>query len=165
MFPLAKMIVMGKTKCLPMVKGATVKRAIINFDGASKGNPGAAGWGFVIRDTPDGPIIHRGCGEMGKATNNEAEYEGCIRALEKAKSEGYTEVLVRGDSALIIGQVSGGWKVKSPNLMPYHTRALIAYQSFPDRAMEKVPRKYNGDADALAVAAATATATATATTD
>lgn len=130
------------------------KCAIINFDGASKRNPGPAGWGYVIREVDGDSILFQDNGSMGVATNNEAEYEGCIQGMQKAKDLDYTEIWVRGDSNLVCSQVTKGWKVKAKNLIPYHSRAFNLYYSFDRKRFDYVPRANNADADALASAAA-----------
>ena len=124
------------------------------FDGLCDPNPGGvATYGFVIRK--DGKKIHEGHGLAGKpkspqATNNVAEYTGLIKALEwllDQKSSG--PIVVRGDSDLIIKQVKGEYKVKSPLLAPLHGQAVDLVEQLPGTRLEWIPRERNADADRL----------------
>jgi len=124
------------------------------FDGLCEPNPGGvATFGFVIKR--DGKKIHEGHGLAGtpktpQATNNVAEYTGLIRALEWLRSQKIKEpVVVRGDSDLIIKQVRGEYKVKSPLLAPLHGQATALMEKLPDVTLEWVARERNADADRL----------------
>src|SRR5205814_7292366 len=87
----------------------------IEFDGGSRGNPGPAGIGVVLRAEDGTPLVTLGR-FIGKATNNVAEYRALIAALEKAKELGARRIIVRGDSELIIRQMNGEYRVKNPDL-------------------------------------------------
>ncbi|KAG8477258.1 hypothetical protein CXB51_030397 [Gossypium anomalum] len=89
---------------------------IIEFDGASKGNPGPAGAGAVLR-TEDGRVVCRLCEGVGIATNNVAEYRAAILGMKYALRKGFKHVRVQGDSNLVCMQVQGRWKIKSQNLV------------------------------------------------
>ncbi|MFO7833474.1 MAG: ribonuclease HI family protein, partial [Halohasta sp.] len=89
-------------------------RAHVYFDGASRGNPGPAAVGWVLV-TSDG-IAADGNARIGETTNNDAEYQALIRALEAARDYGLDEVDVRGDSELIVKQVRGEWNTNEPTL-------------------------------------------------
>ena len=124
------------------------------FDGLCDPNPGGvATYGFVIRK--DGKKLHEGHGLAGKpkspqATNNVAEYTGLIKALEWLLDQKISgPVAVRGDSDLIIRQVKGEYKVKSPLLAPLHRQAVDLFEQFPDARLEWIPRERNADADRL----------------
>ena len=119
------------------------------FDGASRGNPGKAAYGFVIKDA-GGSTVRYGNGYLGVATNNEAEYEGLIHGLVDAINQKYDKVEIHGDSMLVCKQVLGEWKVKAPNLVPYRTHALKLYNMIPEASISQVPRSENSEADALA---------------
>ncbi|MEL7238995.1 MAG: reverse transcriptase-like protein, partial [Planctomycetota bacterium] len=83
-------------------------QVVMEFDGGSRGNPGPAGFGCVVRSADDDetPIATHGR-FIGSATNNVAEYSGLIFGLETAKTLGATQILVRGDSELVIKQMKG----------------------------------------------------------
>lgn len=124
------------------------------FDGLCDPNPGGvATYGFVVRK--DGKKLQEGHGLAGKpkspqATNNVAEYTGLIKALEWLLDQKISgPVVVRGDSDLIIRQVKGEYKVKSPLLAPLHRQAVDLLDQLPDVRLEWIPRERNADADRL----------------
>ncbi|MFB6124738.1 MAG: ribonuclease HI [Halanaeroarchaeum sp.] len=118
------------------------------FDGASRGNPGPAAVGWVLVDG-DG-IVADGGETIGRATNNQAEYDALIRVLEVADRYGYDEVELRGDSQLIVKQVKGAWNTNDPELREkrVHVHELLA--NFADWSIAHVPREVNERADDLA---------------
>lgn len=129
---------------------------VVHFDGLCQPkNPGGiATYGFVV--FRDGRRIHEGRGIAGtpytpSSTNNVAEYTGVVKALEYLADQKLSEdaVIVRGDSELVIKQLNGEYKVKSPNLALLHARARELFLRFPDLKFEWVPREKNRDADAL----------------
>ncbi|KAF5741042.1 hypothetical protein HS088_TW10G00037 [Tripterygium wilfordii] len=91
------------------------RSCILEFDGASKGNPGPAGAGAVLRAN-DGSVICRLREGLGTATNNVAEYRAMILGLKYALKKGYQSICVQGDSKLVCMQIQGLWKVKHENL-------------------------------------------------
>ena len=104
---------------------------VLRFDGGSRGNPGTAGCGMVLYDTNDGAEIWSGYQYLGEEnTNNEAEYMGLITGLQCAKSLGIQNIVVQGDSQLILRQLEGRYKVKSPNLKVYYEEALSVSREF-----------------------------------
>ena len=127
---------------------------VIHFDGSCNPNPGGVcRYGFVA--WRDQVRIHEGRGiaaERGAgATNNVAEYTGCIRALEWALTQKIQEpVVVRGDSELVLRQLKGEYKVRSPLLAPLYWRARELFMQLPSLRFEWVPREQNADADRLA---------------
>ncbi len=120
-------------------------RAHVYFDGASRGNPGPAAVGWVIV-TSDG-IVAEGGERIGEATNNRAEYEALVRALEVAADYGFDEVEVRGDSELIVRQVRGEYSVTDPGLREYRVRVRELLDSFGEWSLSHVPREINDRAD------------------
>ncbi|ONI32575.1 hypothetical protein PRUPE_1G373800 [Prunus persica] len=88
---------------------------ILMFDGASKGNPGLAGAGAVLR-ADDGSLICKVREGLGIATNNVAEYRAVILGLKCALRKGFSKIVVQGDSKLVCMQVQGLWKVKNQNM-------------------------------------------------
>jgi ribonuclease HI len=123
-------------------------RVHVYFDGASRGNPGPAAVGYVLVDG-DG-IVEEGGETIGRATNNQAEYEALIRGLEVAANYGYDEVEIRGDSQLIVKQVTGAWQTNDPTLREYRVRVHELLQEFADYSLTHVPRETNDRADDLA---------------
>src|SRR3954453_4014988 len=85
----------------------------LQFDGGSRGNPGPAGIGVVIRAADGTPLVTLGR-YIGRATNNVAEYQALIIALQQARKLGAKKILIRGDSELIIKQMRGEYRVKHP---------------------------------------------------
>ena len=117
-------------------------------DGASRGNPGPAGFGvFMTRD--DGEIIEI-CGYLGTTTNNVAEYAGLLEALAVASTEGATEVEVISDSLLLVQQMLGKYRVKHPNLVPLHEKARRLARNFRRFSIRHTLRAGNKEADRLA---------------
>lgn len=123
-------------------------RAHVYFDGACRGNPGPAAVGYVIV-SGDG-IVAEGGETIGRTTNNQAEYEALIRALEAADRYGFEEVEVRGDSQLIVKQVKGAWKTNDPELRERRVRVRELLERFDDWSLSHVPREINDRADELA---------------
>jgi ribonuclease HI len=123
-------------------------RAHVYFDGASRGNPGPAAVGYAIV-TSDG-IVAEGSERIGETTNNRAEYEALVRALEVARDHGFDEVDVRGDSELVVRQVRGEWQTNSPALRERRVRARELLKEFDRWSLEHVPREINDRADSLA---------------
>ncbi|WP_254524053.1 ribonuclease HI [Natrinema caseinilyticum] len=123
-------------------------RAHVYFDGACRGNPGPAAIGWVIV-TGDG-IAAEGSDTIGRATNNQAEYEALIAALETARDFGYDEVHVRGDSELIVKQVRGEYDTNNPELREKRVTVHELLAAFDEWTIEHVPREINDRADDLA---------------
>jgi len=118
------------------------------FDGASRGNPGPASVGYVLVD--DSGIVTEGGETIGTATNNQAEYEALIRAVEVARDYGFDDVHIRGDSELIVKQVRGEWDTNDPELRENRIRVRELLTEFDDWQIEHVPREINDRADQLA---------------
>ena len=125
---------------------------VANVDGASRGNPGPASYAVILRG-PDGATRFEAGKYIGRATNNVAEYYGLITALDFAAAQGIDRLLVRSDSELLVRQMQGRYKVKSPDLRPLYERARKLARGFAYFAMEHVPREQNRKADELANAA------------
>lgn len=118
-------------------------------DGASRGNPGPASYAVILRG-PDGATRFEAGKYIGRATNNVAEYYGLITALDYAAAQGIERLLVRSDSELLVRQMQGRYKVKSPDLRPLYERARKQAHGFAYFAIEHVPREQNREADELA---------------
>ena len=117
-------------------------------DGGSRGNPGRAACAAIICDG-DGEELLRRYRMIGRATNNVAEYEGVLLALEMCAELGAREVRLRIDSELVVRQIEGRYKVKHPDLKPYHARVLAAAGRFEAFSVAHVRRKDNAEADRL----------------
>ena len=122
---------------------------VANVDGASRGNPGPASYAVVLRG-PDGNKEFEIGKYVGRTTNNVAEYYGLIAALDYATSHGIERLRVQSDSELMVRQMQGRYKVKSPELKPLHERAQKMARGLTFFAIEHVMRERNSDADALA---------------
>jgi ribonuclease HI len=131
----------------PVPGSAAVYRA--NIDGGSRGNPGPASYGVVIRD-PRGQVVAKLKKYIGRSTNNVAEYYGLIAALDYAQQHGIRALRVESDSELLVRQMRGQYKVKSPELRPLFERARKMAQTFDSFKIEHVYREQNAEADALA---------------
>ncbi|MFB6138282.1 MAG: ribonuclease HI, partial [Halobacteriaceae archaeon] len=118
------------------------------FDGASRGNPGPAAIGWVLV-SGDG-IVAEGAERIGRATNNQAEYEALLRVLEVAREYGYDEIELRGDSQLVVEQVRGAWDTNDPTLRELRVSAREHLAAFDDWSITHVPREVNDRADELA---------------
>jgi probable phosphoglycerate mutase len=122
---------------------------IANIDGASRGNPGPASYAVVIRD-PSGKAILELAKNIGRETNNVAEYYALLAALDYATSHNISSLRIRSDSELLVRQMQGRYKVKSADLKPLHERASKMAKQLGYFAIEHVRRELNRDADALA---------------
>ncbi len=122
------------------------------IDGASRGNPGPASYAVILQG-PDGKVLLELEKYFGRATNNVAEYNGLIHALDAAATRGIKRLRVRSDSELLVRQMEGRYKVKSGDLKPLHERAHKLARGFEWFAIEYIPREENRHADRLANAA------------
>ena len=118
-------------------------------DGASKGNPGPASVGIVMTDLENQPLYEEGL-YIGETTNNAAEYQALIQALETLTSHGCPEAYFFSDSTLMVNQMRGLWKVKHPGLLPMVARAQSLRRKLPRFQIAYVPREQNRRADELA---------------
>jgi broad specificity phosphatase PhoE/ribonuclease HI len=127
-------------------------RVAVEADGGSRGNPGPAGYGAVVRDE-SGAVLTERLGALGVTTNNVAEYSGLIAGLRAARELGADEVDVRMDSKLVVEQMSGRWQIKHPGLRPLAEQARELAKGFSAVRYTWIPREQNKDADRLANAA------------
>lgn len=122
---------------------------LIHCDGASRGNPGQAGIGYVIA-APGGKVLKEEWDYLGQATNNAAEYTALIRSLQDSLKLGGRRVQVCSDSELVVKQIKGEYRVKSPGLEPLFRQAAGLIACFEKFEIKHVPRAQNKHADALA---------------
>ncbi|KAB5544958.1 hypothetical protein DKX38_013070 [Salix brachista] len=132
------------------------KSCLLEFDGASKGNPGQAGAGAVLRND-DGSLICRLREGLGIATNNMAEYRAVLLGMKHALGKGYTKIHVKGDSKLVCMQlvlallpIQGSWKARHENITNLYEEAKKLKNSFLSFHISHFPRECNSEADAQA---------------
>lgn len=126
------------------------RRLVIEADGGSRGNPGPAGYGAVVRDGLTGDVLAERAAGIGVATNNVAEYGGLIAGLRAALDLDPAEVEVRMDSKLVVEQMSGRWQVKHPSMKPLAREAASLIAQLPSVRFSWIPREKNKHADRLA---------------
>ena len=134
-------------------------RLVVEADGGSRGNPGLAGYGAVVRDARTGEVLAEVSEPIGHATNNVAEYGGLVAGLRAAaKIAPGADAEVRMDSRLVVEQMSGRWKIKHPDLRALAEQATQAARALGRVTYTWVPRERNTDADRLANQAMDSTA-------
>ncbi|KKW32882.1 MAG: Ribonuclease H [Candidatus Uhrbacteria bacterium GW2011_GWA2_53_10] len=129
-----------------------IERVRIYTDGGSRGNPGPAASGAVIKtmkDGKEGEVIAEVSRYLGKDTNNQAEYTAIIIGLERAKELGAKEVEVVMDSELAVKQLNGLYKVKNPGIAKRFMEIWQLKSHFKKISFRHVRREYNKEADAL----------------
>ncbi|MDH2393177.1 reverse transcriptase-like protein, partial [Streptomyces sp. HNM0663] len=129
---------------------ARISELIVEADGGSRGNPGPAGYGAVVRDAATGETLAERAEYIGVATNNVAEYKGLIAGLTAARElAADATVRVRMDSKLVVEQMSGRWKIKHPDMKPLAAEAARILPA-SQVTYEWIPREKNKHADRLA---------------
>lgn len=118
-------------------------------DGAARGNPGPAAIGVVVQDGR-GRVIAEVGETLGETTNNVAEYRALLRGLREARKRKADDLEIRTDSDLLVRQINGTYRVKSPHLIPLHGEAIAALGAFRRWRIAHIPRTDNAAADALA---------------
>ncbi|MEU4405379.1 bifunctional RNase H/acid phosphatase [Streptosporangium sp. NPDC023963] len=124
---------------------------VIEADGGSRGNPGPAGYGAVVKDAADGQVLVETAASIGTQTNNVAEYRGLIAGLTSLldlAGDG-AKVEVRMDSKLVVEQMAGRWKIKNEGLRPLALEAAALARRLKV-TWRWIPREKNKDADRLA---------------
>lgn len=129
---------------------SATRRLVVEADGGSRGNPGPAGYGAVVRDADTAEVLAERAEGIGRATNNVAEYRGLIAGLEAALELPAESVEVRMDSKLVVEQMSGRWKIKHPDMRPLALRAQRLAGQLRGVSFTWIPRERNGYADRLA---------------
>lgn len=130
------------------------RRLIVEADGGSRGNPGVAGYGALVREAATGEVLARRAAPLGLASNNVAEYTGLIVGLEAAAAiDPGADIEARLDSKLVVEQLSGRWKVKHEDMRRLALQARNVIRAVEAAGghvrMTWVPREKNRDADAL----------------
>jgi len=127
------------------------RRLVVEADGGSRGNPGPAGYGAVVRDAATGEVLAEVSKSIGRATNNVAEYSGLIAGLLAAVAIAHgADVEVRMDSKLVVEQMSGRWQIKHPDMRPLAAKARDTARALGRVSYTWVPRSRNAHADRLA---------------
>ena len=121
----------------------------LHIDGASRGNPGEAGFGVFVTDAAGAEVASL-YGYIGRATNNVAEYQALVEALRYAQAQGALRIRVFSDSQLVVRQVNGEYKVKHPDMQALHRQAGALLRGFREAQIAHVPRERNKEADRLA---------------
>lgn len=124
-------------------------------DGASRGNPGPAGAGFALFDPSGEPVADKAV-PLGRATNNEAEYQALLLGLEEALRCGVKRLHVFMDSELVVLQMKGRYRVRNPRLAVLHEKVRELWNRFDKCSISHVERAFNAVADELAGQAAKA---------
>ncbi|HEX3777692.1 MAG TPA: ribonuclease HI family protein [Polyangiaceae bacterium] len=124
-------------------------RAILWTDGASRGNPGPAGIGALLK-TESGDVLLAESAYLGEATNSVAEYKALLLGLERALELGVRSIEVRADSELLVKQLKGQYQVRSAGLQPLYRSACALLARFESSALVHVRREHNMEADRLA---------------
>ncbi len=121
----------------------------IHVDGGSRGNPGPAGAGVVIR-VDDGPLLHEAGYFLGTQTNNAAEYHALIRALQRVARLAPQPIAVLSDSELLVRQITGAYQVRNAKLLELFEQAQLLLLKVRCWRMQHVRREHNRRADELA---------------
>lgn len=125
-----------------------VGRVVIEADGGSRGNPGPAAYGAVLRDADTGAVIAEDGTAIGVASNNVAEYSGLVAGLKLAREHAPdAEIEVRMDSKLVVEQMSGRWKIKHDDMRRLAAEATALAPS--GTTYTWIPRGQNAAADRL----------------
>lgn len=134
----------------PVDGAAGAAGGVVAFvDGASRGNPGEAGCGVVFKDA-EGATLAELSRPLGEATNNVAEYEAFITAVEEAVRRGWLDLKVFADSELMVRQLTGVYRVRNPGLKELYDKALSLCRALERWSIEHVGRGGNVRADELA---------------
>jgi len=124
-------------------------KLIIEADGGSRGNPGPAAYGCLVKDAQTNEVLFEEGKTLGITTNNVAEYSGLVAALEAAhKIDPNAQIEVRMDSKLVVEQMSGNWKIKHENMKDLVGKARNAFAKDQVKYVW-VPREDNLAADTL----------------
>jgi ribonuclease HI len=132
---------------------------VLYIDGGSRGNPGPGAYAVVVKDSAGNPLTAFSK-FLGPATNNAAEYQALLAALDYALHHHHKNAKVFSDSELLVRQIQGKYKVRSPDLKPLHGRAREMISRLEAFSIEHVRREQNREADRLVNQALDATETA-----
>ena len=125
-----------------------MNKLIIHTDGGARGNPGPAAIGAILA-TEDGEIVAEISRVIGRATNNQAEYQAVVAALDKASALKAQELHFYLDSELVVKQLNREYKVKNKELIPLFVSVYNKTLQFKKVKFTHIPREQNKAADAL----------------
>ena len=136
-------------------KKPPINWATIYFDGCCKGNPGYGGYGYCIysgdsRETQTDNLLAEGFAYLTDCTSNVSEYRGLIEALAQAKRLNVSNLIIKGDSNLVLEQINGNYQVRSEKMIPLYTQVKQLLQYFESSSTKHILRHLNQKADALA---------------
>jgi ribonuclease HI len=123
-----------------------LEEAKLYTDGGSRGNPGDSACAYVICKLDD-TVVEKSGYYMGVATNNQAEYLGMIKGVERARDLGIDRIHLYSDSQLVVNQMNGFYKVKNQELLPLHLQLKQLADSFEEVSFHHIPRALNAEAD------------------
>ncbi|TKX72342.1 ribonuclease HI family protein [Halorubrum sp. GN11_10-6_MGM] len=118
----------------------------IKFDGGSQPNPGPSAIGYIVKSNS---WEEEGSAHIGKSTNNKAEYNALIQALNLAVENECDHIIAKGDSELIVKQVKGEYDVNDAGLRELHDRVQTLVEEFESFEIEHISREENSEADSL----------------
>ena len=124
-----------------------LEEAKIYTDGGSRGNPGSSASAYVICKM-DETVVEKSGTYIGMATNNQAEYFGFLRGLERARDLGINKIHLFSDSQLVVNQMNGVYKIKNQELLPIYQDTKAVADGFERITFNYVPRELNKTADA-----------------
>ncbi len=127
----------------------TANGAVINVDGASRGNPGPSGIGYCIYDS-SGQTVERGGEFIGFATSRVAEYYAMRKGVDRAIELGYKAVRFISDSLMVVNQLNGIFRIKNQDIIPIYQDIQSKLDSFDAVSFVHVPRSQNAVADSEA---------------
>lgn len=133
----------------PDLKATSAPTIIAHVDGGARGNPGPSGYGVYVTDA-QGKMVAELSEYLGHQTNNFAEYNGLLAALDFAVKHGHQRLQVVSDSELMVKQMTGVYKVRSPELKELYDRARTLARKLERFEVRHVLRAQNKDADRLA---------------
>jgi ribonuclease HI len=139
----------GSKTLFKLQENAPEHYLVAHSDGGARGNPGPAGYGVIIQDA-SGRKVAALSEYLGHQTNNFAEYQGLIAALEYALQHGPKALKVISDSELLVRQIKGIYKVKNPTLQDLHARAKELIAKLDWFSIGHALREHNQEADRLA---------------
>ncbi|HEX4662201.1 MAG TPA: reverse transcriptase-like protein [Candidatus Saccharimonadales bacterium] len=129
-------------------KNTMTNKCIVYSDGGSRGNPGPSAAGFIIMNDRE-EVLFEGGKYLGITTNNQAEYQGVLSGLEKAREMGARQVEFRLDSLLVVNQMNGLYQIKNRDLWPIHERIKQLVASLESVRFIHVRREFNRLADGM----------------
>ena len=127
-----------------------LERLHIHIDGGSRGNPGPSAAGVVFRDADKDLTLYEAGHWIGRATNNVAEYTALLTAVKLAIPLKPSQTVIHSDSELMVKQIKGEYRVKSPDLQPLYTQAMTLLRQLGSYKITHVYREKNARADELA---------------